>query len=211
MHEMDCQLAGLEASCVEESLDRNESLRQVFPNVCRQLERTSDRFLGNKLQMDEEKDRILQLQRRVARIHGNMVQHKHETMIACMAEDMESIGLDLVQSIQPSIQIEAAKADKREGTLFRKFDSLAGTVSRRFHEENATRKAATALLEEQLAVNTMEQQFHFLEHIQTLRAGLRDEREARKERDAKVLSDVNETCSALRRAVLEAAGDSNEQ
>ena len=116
------------------------------------------------------------IQRRVSSVHCKMVKHKCETVIELQEEEFQSLQLEMLQNIQPSIKMEAQKADKREGTRFRKLDSLAGTVARRFYDESATRKAATVLLQE-----------------------------ARRAQDAQVLSDVHETCDALKRAVLEAA------
>lgn len=206
LYEMDCHLAGLLARIVNEGVERNAALKHVFPHVCRRLEHISDRFLGNKLIFDDERSRILDIQRQASSVHCKMVKHKCETVIELQEEEFQSLQLEMLQNIQPSIKMEAQKADKREGTRFRKLDSLAGTVARRFYDESATRKAATVLLQEQLDhLSQPEKKMNFLEQLRNLRAELKLEREARRAQDAQVLSDVHETCDALKRAVLEAA------
>ncbi|KAI2497258.1 hypothetical protein MHU86_17222 [Fragilaria crotonensis] len=208
-YQMDCRLAGLLARCVVEGAKRHEGLKAIFPGLCRQLEHVSDRYLGNKLQLDGERTRLLALQRRVHGIHTKMVKHYQETLHDLQEEVFESLHLEMLQNVQPSLQMEVQKADKRESTRFRKFESLAGTAARRFYEETATRKAAEALLREQIdLLSQPESKVNFLEQLRTIRAELQQEREARRARDAQVLSDVHSTCDALKRAVLEAADTS---
>lgn len=205
--ELDCQLAGLQARCIEEGILRHTALKHIFPHLSRRLERIAERYLGSALLFDEERNRILTIQRRVCSIHNKMVKNKCETLTELQEEVFESLHLEMLQSIQPSIQIEAQKADKREGTRFLKFDSLAGTVARRFQEESATRKAAIVLLQGQIDLLAQpENKVNFLEQLRTLRMTLKEERETRRARDAQILNDVHQTCNALRRAVLEAAG-----
>ena len=208
-YQMDCRLAGLLARCVVEGAERHAGLKVVFPSLCRQLEHISDRYLGNKLQFDCERTRLLALQRRVHGIHTKMVKHYQESLHDLQEEVLESLHLEMLQNVQPSLQMEVQKADKRESTRFRKFESLAGTAARRFYEETATRKAAEVLLREQIdLLSQPESKVNFLEQLRTIRAELQQEREARRARDAQVLSDLHSTCDALKRAVLEAADTS---
>ena len=206
-YQMDCRLAGLLARCVVEGAERHAGLKVIFPDVCRQLEHLSDRYFGNKLQFDGERTRLLAIQRRVQSIHSKMVKHHQETLHDLKDEVFETLHLEMLQNVQPSLQMEVQKADKRESTRFRKFESLAGTVARRFYEETATRKAAEVSLGEQIdLLSQPESKVNFLEQLRTIRAELQQERETRRARDAQVLSDVHSTCDALKRAVLEAVG-----
>lgn len=207
VHEMDCRLAGLQANVAKESMDRDIELRNILPSVCRRVENISDQFMGSKFMMDDERTQILNVQKRLADAHTRTLQYKHETLNQIQFDEFESIYVDLIENIKPSIKIEASKTDKREVALFRKFESLAGTHMRRFVEESSTRVAAGKLLEEQMKIEEPEGKTGFLEQIRQLRRKLKEERKSRQVYDTKVLKDVHERCAALQRAVLEAAGD----
>mmetsp|Transcript_26897 Transcript_26897/g.39790 ORF Transcript_26897/g.39790 Transcript_26897/m.39790 type:complete len:463 (+) Transcript_26897:106-1494(+) len=207
VHETDCRLAGLQASVAKESMDRDVELRNILPSICRRVENISDQFIGSKFMMDNERTQILSIQKRLADVYTRTLQYKHETLNQLQFEEFESVYVDLIDNIRPSIKIEAAKTDKREIALFRKFESLTGTQMRRFVEESSARVAAGKLLEEQMKIEGLEETTGFLEQIRQLRRKLKEERESRKVNDAKVLQNVHKRCAALQRAVLEAAGD----
>lgn len=207
VHEMDCSFAGLQARMCKESLDRDKELRHVLPGVCRRLNNISDQFMGSKFMLDEERTKILNIQKRLAAVHTKSLEYKHGTLNQIQFDEFESIHVDLIENIKPSIMIEASKTDKRELALFRKFQSFAGTQRRRFVEETSTRLAACKLLEDHMKIEGLEEKTGFLEQIRQLRKKLKEEREERLLNDAKVLQEVHKRCAALQRAVLEAAGD----
>mmetsp|Transcript_7617 Transcript_7617/g.11636 ORF Transcript_7617/g.11636 Transcript_7617/m.11636 type:complete len:484 (+) Transcript_7617:77-1528(+) len=207
VHEMNCSFAGLQARMAKESMDRDKELRQVLPSVCRRLDNISDQFMGSKFMLDEERTKILNIQKRLAAVHTKSLQYKHDTLNQIQFDEFESIHVDLIENIKPSIMIEAAKTDKRELALFRKFESFAGTQTRRFVEETSTRVAASRLLEDHMKIEGLEEKTGFLEQIRQLRKKIKEERESRQVNDAKVLQEVHKRCAALQRAVLEAAGD----
>ena len=115
--------------------------------------------------------------------------------------------MQLSQNVQPSLRLEATKADKREGTLFRRLDSIAGLVSRRFHEESAIRKAATTLLGQKIDNSTeWNSAEEYLSQLRTVRQQLQEERKQRREEDARVLKEIQEATDSMKRALLQAAG-----
>ena len=91
LYELDCHLAGLLARIFDEGVERNAAMKHVFPHVCRRLEHISDRFLGNKLIFDDERSRILDIQRRVSSVHCKMIKYKCETVIELHEEEFQSL------------------------------------------------------------------------------------------------------------------------
>ena len=208
LYEMDLQLGGLQAAVANEGMDRDMALGDFVANqVCRPLESVVDRMLGHKLLLDKDRTRVLEASKRVSALESTMLSHEHVDLFELRRTQLETIQVQLTQNIQPSLRLESSKADKREGTLVRRLDSIAGTVARRFHEESATRIAAVHVLTQQIddspEHDTREE---YLAQLKELRRKLREERTARKATDAKILREIHETTDAMKRALLEAAG-----
>ena len=117
----------------------------------------------------------------------------------------------LTTDVIPSFPLECEKADKREGTFMKRFENMAGTVARRYHEESSARKAALVYLQSLLDhQGEMDEQRakDFLTSIQQIRCQLDQERENRKLHDRAVVKTIDAGVAAMRRAVWEAADDS---
>jgi len=118
------------------------------------------------------------------------------------------LQLEWTQQIQPALRLEQSKAEKREGTLVRRLDSIAAITARRFREETATRKAATTLLSQRMDTSAEEdpEVEEYADQLRQLRAKIREERKKRKEEDERVLKEIHRATAAMKRALLQAVG-----
>lgn len=198
IHELDCKLASLQAKLAHESMDR----AIVMANITIPLEAAIERF-GSELMSPSDG----RLQARLLKLESDMMKHLHVTLPDAIYE-MESPQDYVTQELQACLKLETNKADKREGSMVRRFESIAGTAARRYSEETASRCACLAHVQSlaQDAADLDEQRSkEFLESLQTLRESLRREREERKAQDKRVMDLIVERTAELQRALLEAA------
>jgi hypothetical protein len=198
IHELDCKLASLQAKLSHESMDRAIAMA----NITIPLEAAIERF-GNELMSPSDG----RLQARLLKLDSDMMKHLHVTLPDAVYE-MESPQDYVTQELQACLKLETNKADKREGSMVRRFETIAGTAARRYSEETASRCACLAQVQSlaQDAADLDEQRSkEFLESLQTLRESLRREREERKAQDKRVMDLIVERTAELQRALLEAA------
>ena len=68
----------------------------------------------------------------------------HVTLPDAVSDELESQQDYVAQELQARKKLENSKADKREGSMVRRFESIAGTAARRHLEESASRRAFLA-------------------------------------------------------------------
>lgn len=234
VHELDCQLASLTAKLANESMDREAAMSEILPaHVYQPLEVVAERLLvdldlmrrprfsapgGEKSPNDEiDKDlkassdsSIMDLERRLSKLDSQMTSHVHKQMFEAKRERLEAVQDQLLHEIAPDLQMEASKADKREGSMNRRWESLAGILARRYLDESSTRKASLAVVEEEI-VGVLHQQeaddVVVLATLRDLRARLDQERLMRLAEDKRVLDLITETAVHLQRLLLETLAD----
>jgi hypothetical protein len=214
IHELECQRMGqLAARLAHERMDRDLALRGFLDKTVSQpLQTLVERVMGSKLLhvMDNERTRLMDLSNRLSKLETMLMKHKHVTLQDARHHHLHVLYDELVQEVQPALRLEASKADKREGSMVRRFESIAGIAARRYQEETSSCKAALSMLESELAIDQELDEVNtndFLESIKTLRLELEKERKERKERDKEILRQIHESTVAMKRALLEAAGD----
>lgn len=205
IHELDCKLASLQAKLAHESMNRAKALnlsKQL--NNIKPLEDLVERF-GNQLLAPPDGN----IHSRLGKLEATRMRHIHVELPDAVADELESPYDYVTQELQSSLRLERSKADKRIGSLVRRFETIAGTVARRHQEEAASRRAALVQVEAlaQDAADLDEQRaLQFLESLKELRQTLEQEKEQRKVRDKEVMELIVERTTELKRALLEAAG-----
>jgi hypothetical protein len=240
IHELECQLASLTAKLAHESMDREASLSDILPaHVYQPLEVVAERLLveqdmarrpqlvapttSDELESSlfnenvdtKDSDGVAQpsltkLERRLSKLDCQMTTHVHRTMFDAKREKLEAVQDQLLHEITPELHMEATKADKREGSMNRRWESLAGILARRYIEESSSRKASLALVEEQLRAALHQQETEdiiVLSKLQELRAKLEQERAERLTEDERLKDLIAERGVSLQRFLLETLGD----
>jgi hypothetical protein len=72
------------------------------------------------------------------------MRHLHVTSPDALSDELESQQDCVVQELQARHMLENSKANKQEGSMVRRFESIAGTATRRHLEESASRRAFLA-------------------------------------------------------------------
>jgi hypothetical protein len=205
IHQLDCELASLQAKLAHASMDCAKAMPTLNNLVNQPLESLVEKF-GNQL-LSPPPDGHLHA--RLAKLEASRMRHMHVELPNALADELESPFHDVTLEIKSCLRLETSKADKRIGTLVRRFETIAGAVARRHFEEAASRRAALIQVQSlaQDAANLDEQRARqFLDSLEALRISLQREREERIARDEKVMALIVERTTELKRALLEAAG-----
>jgi hypothetical protein len=200
IHELDCKLASLQAKLAYESMDRAIAMGNITIPLAAAVER-----FGNQLMLPSHG----RLHARILELEADQMKHLHVTLPNAVSDELESPQDHVTHELQACQKLENSKADKREGSMVRRFESIAGTAARRHLEETASRRACLAQVQSlaQDAADLDEQRSKdFLESLKKLRESLRREREERKAQDKRVMDLIVERTAELKRALLEAAG-----
>lgn len=206
IHELDCKLASLQAKLAHESMDRAMTLgMSTMDNVVtRPLEEAVERF-GNTLLLPPDGP----IHCRLTKLEAAQMRHLHVELPDAVADELQSPHEYVRQELQASLRLESSKAEKRIGSMVRRFEAIAGTVARRHQEEAASRRAALVQVQAlaQDAADLDERRaLQFLQSLRELRESLERERQERKSRDKEVMDLIVERTTELKRALLEAAG-----
>jgi hypothetical protein len=204
IHQLDCELASLQAKLAHVSMDFAKAMPTLNNLVNQPLESLVEKFGTHLLSPPDG-----HLHSRLAKLEASRMRHMHVELPNALADELQSPFNDVTLEVKSRLQLETSKADKRIGTLVRRFETIAGAVARRHFEEAASRRAALIQVQSlaQDAANLDEQRARqFLDSLEALRISLQREREERKARDEKVMALIVERTTELKRALLEAAG-----
>lgn len=209
IHDLELRVAALTARLAEERMDRENSLQDVLlHDVFKPLE-------ADQLQLDKESESLsatsswVRLEGRLSALDTRMTHSLHVNLEDSLREQLEDLLAKLEYQIIPDMQVEVYKADKREGSLFRRFEELVGSMARRYHEERAGLQAAIARTCQQIvAMEDLDQVKGeiFLEKIGKVRERLEEERAKRRAEDARILQLIEQRGSLLKEALLETVG-----
>jgi hypothetical protein len=230
IHDLQYRVASLTANVAEESMDREKSMEQVkdtcidgpteemVERIALQQEayQSQDYARVSDASNDESStcttnSRVLE--RRLSTLDSKMTHSVHVQIQDSKRQQLGSLSAVLENEIAKDFKLEATKADKREGSLVRRFESLVGTLVRRHQEERATRVAAL-----QVATDKMRDELTdpFLDPARAsaavvllgeLRTQLEQVRAERQEQDERVLELIVHRTATMKRALL-AASDS---
>lgn len=219
VHDLECQIASITAKLTHESLDREKQLSTFLQENVHQplvdirqdlyLEQESHRSARNNTKT------WLEMNRDLAMLDARMTHDVYVSLHDAKKEQLDSQVNRLEREVIPNMQLELAQDDKAEGILVGRFETLAGTMGRRYHEEHAARVAATSLAD-QAVQNLNDEEMcpkraqEFLQHIRDLRRQLGQEREIRKAEDERLMLQIGRAYASLQRSVLQVIGDDDE-
>ncbi len=150
----------------------------------------------------------LDLETRLAVLQSNMFQTAHATLpdlrSSCLGPLEEEMDRNR-SALASDRRADRREADRRYGLLVRRAEQWAATMSRRYHEERAARKAALSMAES--SIRELQQvddkrASEFLDTIRQLREQLDREREERVRRDEEIRRDIESAVQAMKRSVL---------
>ena len=127
-------------------------------------------------------------------------------------DELDSLHSDLFHDLVPRINIENSKSNKIESGVIRRFEDVSGSATKSFHEECGARRSSVHQAQQKVRVviKSEDQRLdHILVAISELRAKTRKERAERREMDARILERIVSATVIMKRALLEAVGDSN--
>jgi len=205
IHELDCKLASFQAKLAHESMDRGKALNMARLDDCvtKPLEDAVEQFPLLVHQFDG------QVHSRLLKLEAARMRHTHVELPDAVTDELESPHEYITQELHALIRLEHSKEEKRNGSMVRRFESVAGTAARRYQEEAVSRRAALVQVQSlvQDAADLDERRaLEFLESLKELRESLQREREERKARDKEIMELIVERTTELKRALLQAAG-----
>jgi hypothetical protein len=228
IHYLQYRVAALTANVAEESMDRERSLEHV-QDTCidgpkeemverialqqeayqsQDLTKGSDASNGDSTCTTNWRD----LEKRLSVLDSQMTHSVHVKIQDAKREKLGTLSEVLENEITKDFKLEASKADKREGGLVRRFETLVGTMVRQYQEERATRIAAL-----QVAADNMRDELTdpFLDAsradaavvlLRDLRTQLEHVRAERQEQDERVMELIVQRTANMKRALLAASG-----
>jgi hypothetical protein len=228
IHDLQYRVAALTANVAEESMDRERSLEHV-QDTCidgpteEMVERIAlqheayqsqdfakgfDDVNGSSNCTTNSRD----LERRLSVLDSQMTHSVHVKIQDAKREQLGTLNEVLENEIAKDFKLEASKADKREGGLVRRFETLVGTMVRQYQEERSTRFAAL-----QVTADNMRDELTdpFLDPsradsavvlLRDLRMQLGHVRAERQEQDERVLELIVQRTANMKRALLAASG-----
>jgi RNAse (barnase) inhibitor barstar len=220
----------LTANVAEESMDRERSLEHV-QDTCmdgpteemverialqqdayqsQDFSKQSDALNGSSSTCTTN-SRVLE--KRLSVLDSQMTHSVHVKIQDAKRQHLGSLSEVLENEIAKDLKVDAAKADKREGGLVRRFESLVGTMVRQYQEERATRFAALQVAADNVRDEMMDP---FLDPsradaavvlLRDLRMQLEHVRAERQEQDQRVMELIVQRTANMKRALLAASDD----
>lgn len=214
MHDLDCRLARLLSLYADETMDFNLAIGDTMDrSVGHPLEASVERLVMEREASSMRGPAITELEQRLAEMDLAMTNFQHVTLSDAKREDLDSFHSDLVQQIIPTMHLEHVKSDKIEGGVVRRYDNVAGTICRQFHQEAAARRANLELVQRRFEHSGQQQSERgddLLKTIQELRQSIQKERLQRQAQDKLIRDEMIRTTMAMKRALLLAVGSGHE-
>jgi hypothetical protein len=216
IYELELRVAGLFARMAEESMDRQNALQDVLTNDLYQPLQAgiADLQLGSDNDCLSATSSWIRLEGRLAALDTKMTQSVHVEIKDALDEKLEDLLAKLQYQIQPDAKLELYKVNKREASLFHRFEELVGSMARRLLEERITLQAAIARTSHQIAtMEDLDQQKGeiILEKIGKLRALLDEERAIRLAHDARIMQLIQQQEATMKEALMEVVGSGSDE
>ncbi|GAX26473.1 hypothetical protein FisN_1Lh699 [Fistulifera solaris] len=211
IHELELRVAGLFARMAEECMDRQNALQDVLTNDLYQPLQAGivDLQLGPDNDCLSATSSWIRLEGRLSALDTKMTQSVQVEIKDVLGEKLEDLLAKLQYQIQPDAKLELYKVNKREGSLFHRFEELVGSMARRLLEERISLQAAIARTSHQIAtMEDLDQQKGeiILEKIGKLRALLDEERAIRLAQDARIIQLIQQQEATTKEALMEIVG-----
>jgi hypothetical protein len=228
IHDLQYRVAALTANVAEESMDRERLLEHV-QDTCidgpkeEMVERIALQQEAHQSQdFTQQSDvsngdiscttHLRDLEKGLSVLDSQMTHSVHVKIQDAKREQLGTLSEVLENEIAKDFKLEASKADKREGGLVRRFETLVGTMVRQYQEERATRIAVL-----QVAADNMRDELTdpFLDPsradaavvlLRDLRMQLEHVRAERQEQDERVMELIVQRTANMKRALLAASG-----
>lgn len=207
LHELECHTARLTSVYAEERMDLSLAICDTFDRtIVHPLESSIDRLSVDREASNCRAMGVTTLERRVAYLDERMTHHTNVTLSDVTREQLDGIGTDLHDDVASEIRLENAKYDKIEGGIVRRFETVAGGITKEYYAECASRRATMDILEKKIVMATPENKSDRLEqmlcNIANLRAQLRQERADRIAADQALWDRFVRDFESMKRAFL---------
>jgi hypothetical protein len=210
VHDLECRVAAITASLAQEEMERHRALTDFCAkNVYHPLEQASEEIFLRR-EHSPPSTNWVQLEGRLSALDSNMTHSIHVDLETTKRAELDSLQEELEHEIEPLVKLETHKADKREGSLFRRWEDLCGSMARRFHEERATRMAVAEVTSRQMRfLEDLDERKaeEYLDKIAQLRQKLHEERATREASDQRIYERILDREALLKDAMWEVTGD----
>jgi hypothetical protein len=143
---------------------------------------------------------LVSIERRTNLLEAQMNHHRHVTLFHSRRENFDAINKECIQTLQPALALEVAKADKREGGMVRRFDSNAGEYTRVVTDMTSSRVSSLGYIERRLEnwdISDSNRAENYLEEIRMLKQRVTDMRRERIRQDELVVEKIMQTKKVL--------------
>lgn len=195
----------------EERIDLGLALCDTFDRtVVHPLESAVERLAIDREASSSRSVGIFAIERRVGRLDAQMAHHNHVTMSDLKIDTLDSLHDDLQKNILSEILIENNKNNKIEGGIVQRYELVVRNMTRNFHSEGASRRAAIDLLRKKVEKSIperVERTEITLSNIAEIRQKVREERAKRQAADKAILEDIVRRTAAMKRAMIAMVSD----
>jgi hypothetical protein len=139
----------------------------------------------------------MSLTARLSHLEADMSHQTHVQAPQLIRQQLDQSYNTLTQQVSPAVNADQTKSEKREGSMLRQFEDIAGTARRRHHEERASRHGSFAMVKHRLLAEAqVESDPHRIEEaivkVRALRAKLDQERVTQRMRDEHLRAAIEE-------------------
>jgi len=217
IHDLECQAAAVTARVAEESMARDQQMRGIVEACAhRPLEKVVERLERSQaswsLDGDGQKRNWMELERRLAVLDSRMAKSVHVTLQDLQRRELHPLQARVESRLEPDTKRLISQSLRQEGGAVSRFESLAGSMARRYSEERASRIAALELAS--LKIRTYQEidtkrADEFIEQIRSLRSRVAAERAERKSHDDQLRRRIDQATASLKRSLFDLAAGGN--
>jgi hypothetical protein len=118
--ELDCKLASLQSKLVHECMDHTIAMGNITVPLVSAIE-----SIGNQLILPSDG----RLNAGILKLEADQMRHLHVTSPNAVSDGLESQQDCVAQELQAHQKLENSKADKRECSMVRRFEPIAGSAA----------------------------------------------------------------------------------
>lgn len=121
MHDLECRVAAITAALAQEQMDRDRALTDlVAKDIYQCLDDASEDVLLQRERTATATNGWVKLEGRLSALNTRMTHSVYVGLEDAKRSQWESLHDELEQEVEPSFKLETHKADRREGSLFRR-------------------------------------------------------------------------------------------
>jgi hypothetical protein len=215
IHSLECKVASLTAQLAIESMDTDVELSSVKDEtIYKPIEQAYQRMSLDRGRSCIGSMRWINVEKRMTMLDSQMTHSVFVGYQDAKKKHLDTLRDEIFNDVTVDLDVDSVESGKQEGMLVRKFEELAGSMSRRYQDERATRYASLRMIEEDLEtkgnVDVITHRYEIiLDNIRSLREQIALERAIREGNDNKVLEQVCDRHDMMTKSILEAFGDPN--